>query len=295
LAEQVTAALVAGILLGCLYAVVAMGLSLIFGIIRVINFAHGSMFMLFLYLGFFLWHLFGIDPYLSIIIIVPVAFAFGYGVQYVLVRPMFLREKAYVLEPLGVLLLLAGLELVITNGVLLGFGGASRGIVGSSISGVIHWGFIIVSRPRLIVALVGIGLSFGLHWLMNRTELGNRIRAVGQNREASAICGINVHRIYAITFGLGCAVSAFGGCAMLPFYTLVPGVGMGLAIKAFIIVVLGGLGSVRGALLGGIIIGVVEAVGGQFVPGTMAVIISLVIFLIVILAKPKGLMGLIEV
>jgi branched-chain amino acid transport system permease protein len=130
---------------------------------------------------------------------------------------------------------------------------------------------------------------------MNHTGLGHRIRAVGQNREAAAICGINVHRIYATAFGLGCAITAFGGCATLPFYAVYPQMGMPLAIKAFIIVVLGGLGSVPGALLGGIIIGIVESVGGQFVFTTTAYIFSLVIFLVILFFKPRGLMGTIEV
>jgi len=294
--EQVGAALVIGILLGCLYAVVAIGLSLIFGIIRVINFAHGSIAILFMYLGFLLWRLWGIDPYLSIIIVVPVAFAFGYGVQYILVRPMFVREKTYVVEPLGVLLLLCGLDLVISNGILLAIGPYALAVTNPYISGVIQWGgFLTISVPRLILALVAVGLCFGLFWLLNRTELGNSIRAVGQNREAAAICGLNVHHIYALAFGLGCAVTAFGGCVMLPFYGIYPQMGIGLAIKAFIIVVLGGLGSVPGALLGGIIIGVVESVASQFMPGTMALIISLVLFLIIVLLRPRGLMGTIEV
>jgi len=295
MAVQLSSALVLGILLGCLYAVVAIGLSLIFGIIRVINFAHGSIFIVFLYLGFFLWQFWGIDPYLSILIVVPAAFAFGYGVQHILIRPMFLREKAYVVEPLGVLLLLAGLDLVLSNGCLLGFGPYTRAVTDSYISGVVHWGFLTISVPRIILALIAVALTFGVSWMMNHTELGNRIRAVGQNREAAAICGINVHHIYAIAFGLGCAITAFGGCATLPFYAIFPQMGMSLAIKAFIIVVLGGLGSVPGALLGGIIIGVVESVGGQFVPGTIAIIFSLIIFLAIIFVRPKGLMGTIEV
>jgi branched-chain amino acid transport system permease protein len=293
--EQVGAALVIGVLLGCLYAVVAIGLSLIFGIIRVINFAHGSMAILFMYLGYYLWALWGIDPYLSIIVVVPGAFALGYGVQYLLIRPMFVREKTYVVEPLGVLLLLAGFDMVVSNGILLAAGPYNLAVVNPWISGVIRWGVLTISVPRLVLALVAIGLCIGLFWLMNRTDLGSRIRAVGQNREAAAICGINVHHIYALAFGLGCAVTAFGGCAMLPFYGIYPGMGMGLAIKAFIIVVLGGLGSVPGALVGGIIIGVVEAVAGQFMAGTMAVIISLFIFLIIVFVRPRGLMGTIEV
>jgi branched-chain amino acid transport system permease protein len=130
---------------------------------------------------------------------------------------------------------------------------------------------------------------------MNKTELGNNIRAVGQNREAAALCGLDVYRIFAFTFGLGCAVTAFGGCAMLPFYFVNPNMGLPLAIKSFIIVVLGGLGSIPGALLGGLIIGLVESVGGQFVPATSASIFSLVLFLVIVFFRPKGLMGILEV
>ena len=292
---QLSSALVLGIMLGCLYAVIAIGLSLIFGIIRVINFAHGSIAMIFLYLGFFLWQFWGIDPYLSLLIVVPAAFGFGYGVQHFLIRPMFVREKAYVVEPLGVLMLLAGVDLILTNGALLGFGPYTRAVNTSYSAATIHLGFLSVSTTRLILALIAVALTFGLSWMMNHTELGSRIRAVGQNREAAAICGINVHHVYAMAFGLGCAVTAFGGCATLPFYAIFPQMGMSLAIKAFIIVILGGLGSVPGALLGGIIIGVVESVGGQFVFATTATIFSLVIFLIILFFKPRGLMGTIEV
>jgi len=292
---QLTSALVYGILLGCLYAVIAIGLSLIFGIIRVINFAHGSIAMIFLYLGFFLWKFWGVDPYLSMLIVVPAAFGFGYAIQHVLIRPMFLREKSYVVEPLGVLMLLAGVDLVLTNSALLAFGPYTVAVETSYSSATMQLGFVTVSVTRLVLALIAVALTFGVFWMMNHTGLGNRIRAVGQNREAAAICGINVHHVYAIAFGLGCAITAFGGCAMLPFYAVYPQMGMPLAIKAFIIVVLGGLGSIPGALLGGIIIGIVESVGGQFVFTTTAYIFSLVIFLVILFLKPRGLMGTIEV
>jgi len=143
--------------------------------------------------------------------------------------------------------------------------------------------------------VVAVLLTLGVYWLLSHTELGNKIRAVGLNREAAAICGLNVHHIYALTFGLGCAVTALGGSAMLPFYAITPYAGLGLCLKAFVVVILGGLGSVPGALLAGIIIGVVESVGTHFTNGTVAVIICFVIFLIIIFTKPKGLMGTIEV
>lgn len=294
MAETLTAALVAGILVGGLYAVVAIGLSLIFGIIRVINFAHGALLMVCMYAGFWLWYLWGIDPYIGMLIVVPLAFLLGYGIQHVLVRPMFLRERTYVVEPLGVLLLMAGLDMFLANAGLLAFRSDFRAVTVPYGAATIHLGFLTIGATRLILLVITLLLAFGLTWLLTRTELGNAIRAVGQNREASALCGLNVHHIFAITFGLGCIVIAFGGCAMLPFYFVEPYMGLPLAIKSFIIVVLGGLGSIPGALLGGIIIGVVESVGGQFVPATAAHIFSLVLFLLIVFFRPKGLMGILE-
>lgn len=293
--ETLISALIAGILIGGLYAVVAIGLSLIFGIIRVINFAHGAQLMISMYAGFWLWHFWGVDPYLSIIIVVPLAFLGGYGVQHFLIRPMFQREKTYVVEPLGVLLLMAGLDMVLANGALLVFKSDFRAVTVPYGSAAIHLSFLTIPITRFILLVISVSLAFGLTWLMNRTELGNSIRAVGQNREAAALCGLNVYHIFALTFGLGCAVTAFGGCAMLPFYFVDSNMGLPLAIKSFIIVVLGGLGSIQGALLGAFIIGVVESVGGQFVPATSASIFSLLLFLFIIFLRPKGLMGVLEV
>jgi len=203
--EVIGAAIIMGLQMGCLYAVIALGLSLIFGIVRVINFAHGSALMLFMYLGYFLWAWWGIDPYLAMLITVPAAFGFGYLVQYLIIRPMFVREKAYVVEPLSVLLLMCGFDMVISNAALLGFGPFWKSIITSYSSNVIRWGTIIINQPRLTLVPIDVAATFGVYWLMNRTELGNTIRAVGQNREAAAICGINVHHIYALTFGIGCA------------------------------------------------------------------------------------------
>jgi branched-chain amino acid transport system permease protein len=293
-AETLISALFAGLLVGGLYSVVAIGLSLIFGIIRVINFAHGSVLMASMYAGFWLWHFFRIDPYLSILVVVPLAFLSGYAVQHFLIRPMFQRERTYVVEPLGVLLLMAGLDMTLSNAALLFFKSDFRAVTVPYAAEAIRWGFLTIPVSRLVLLVISVLLAFGLSWLLSHTEFGNSIRAVGQNREAAALCGLNVYHIYALTFGLGCAVTAFGGCAMLPFYFIDPNMGLPLAIKSFIIVVLGGLGSIPGALVGGLIIGVVESVGGQFVPATSASIFSLIMFLFIVFFRPRGLLGLLE-
>ena len=293
-AETLISALVSGVLLGGLYAVVAVGLSLIFGIIRVINFAHGSLLMIFLYAGFWLWSLFKLDPYVSILIVAPLAFVSGYAVQHILIRPIFVREKAFVVEPLGVLLLMAGLDMVLTNGALLFFRSDSRAVLVSYGQATIPVGFLNLSVTRLALLGIAVLIVVGLHWMLRRTEVGTIIRAVGQNREAAALCGVNIHRIYAFTFGLGVAVLGVGASAMLPFYFVEPSMGLPLGVKSFIIVVLGGLGSVPGALLGALIIGVVESVGAQFVPATAASIFSLLLFLAILFLRPKGLLGVLE-
>jgi len=294
-AGVIGAAVVIGIQIGAVYSIVALGLSLIFGIVRVINFAHGSVLMLFMYLGYFLWLWFGIDPYLGILICVPAAFGFGYAVQYAFVKPMFLRERTYVVEPLSVLMLMAGFDMVLANCALLGFGPFVKLVNVDYSSIVFRMGFISLNLPRLLIIPIVFSLTFGVNRLLNRTELGNTIRAVGQNREASAVCGLNVHHIYALTFAIGCAITALGGCVMLPFYPILPNMGLGLAIKAFITVVLGGMGSIPGMLAAGMMLGTIESVVGLFMPANLTLIISLALFLLVIFFRPRGIMGRIEV
>lgn len=288
-------ATIIGIQVGCIYAIVALGLSIIFGIIRVVNFAHGSILMVFLYLGFYLNRFLHMDPYLAAIICVPAAFGFGYLLQYTLIRPIFVREKSYVVEPMGVLMLMAGVDMIITNLGIIVFTPYVKAVETSYGTSVFHLGSITLNTTRTILIPIVILLALGVSIFLNRSELGNTIRAVGQNREAAAICGINVHHIYALTFGIGCAVTALGGCAILPFTPITPTMGLDLSIKAFIVVVLGGLGSIPGMLVAGITIGLIESISSQFIATGFSNLIALAIFIIIIVVKPTGLMGKIRV
>lgn len=293
--ETLVPAFVTGLLLGGLYGAIAVGLSLIFGIIRVVNFAHGAFLMTAMYASYWLWALLGVDPYLSILFVGPAFFLLGYAAQHILIRPMFVRERALVVEPLGVLLLMAGFDLVLSNLALLFFRADYRSVAHPLGSATFPLFSMILSIPRSIVFVLALVLTGGLSWLLTRTELGTAIRSVGQNREAAALCGVNVYRIYNVTFGLGTAALAIAGAAILPFYYVNPTMGSPLAVKSFMVVVLGGLGSVPGALVGGLVLGVVESVAGQFVPATAAVIFSFVLFVVVLFTRPRGLMGTLDV
>lgn len=284
-----------GIETGCIYAIIALGLSIIFGIIRVVNFAHGTILVLSLYVGYYLFKLFKIDPYISAVFCAIAAFILGYAIQFIVIKPIFVREKAYVVEPLGVLMLMAGIDMILSSLGIIVFNPYVKS-VSTFISGtLVDIGSSTFNVSRMIPVPVALILAFITNWVLNRTEIGNVIRAVGQNREAAAACGINVHHIYAFAFGIGCMVTAFGGNFLLPFYPITPTIGTGLTIKAFIVVVLGGMGSIGGMLVAGVAVGLIESISSMFMPGSLANLVALAVFIVIIIVKPSGLLGKIRV
>jgi branched-chain amino acid transport system permease protein len=286
-------AIVNGIVLGGLYGAIAIGLSLIFGVMRVINFAHGSFLMIGLFLPYWLWRLWGFTPYLSILVTAPVLFLLGYLIQATIIAPLFKRERAMVLEPLSVLMLTAGVGLILDNVAFMGFGPDFRGITMDFASRALWIGGVLnLNYTRLLAFLASLAITAALSLFLVRTDLGRAIRSTAQNRDAAALCGINVPRIYNVTFGLGCAVLGVVGCFMIPFYLVSPSVGLAFGIRSFITVVLGGIGSIPGCILGGLILGVVESVAAQFVTATSASIFSFVIFVLVLFFRPTGLLGM---
>lgn len=284
-------AVINGILIGGLYGAVALGLSLIFGVMRVINFAHGSFLMAGMFIPFWLWSLLGINPYLSVFITAPTLFALGYLVQATVISPLFKRERAMVLEPLSVLMLTTGLYLIMDNVALLLFGPNYRAVEMDFALKTIRFGILTINCSRLLAFLVSIGIAVALSYFLSHTDIGRAIRSTAQNRDAAALCGINVPWIYNITFGLGCAVLGIVGCFILPFYYVNPSVGLAFGIRSFIVVVLGGIGSIPGCIIGGLILGIVESVSGQYVTATSATIFSFLIFIFILTFKPTGLMG----
>ena len=286
-------AVVNGVLLGGLYGAVALGLSLIFGVMRVINFAHGTFLMIGLFIPYWLWQLFGVDPYVSALVAAPALFGLGYLIQGAIIAPLFKRERAMVLEPLSVLLLTAGVGLILDNVALMAFGPNVRAVQIPFASKTLWIGELLnINYARLIAFLVSVAIAVALSLFLSRTDMGRSIRSTAQNRDAAALCGIDVAKIYNITFGLGCAVLGIVGCVMVPFYYVSPTVGLAFGIRSFITVVLGGIGSIPGSILGGLILGVVESVAGQFVTATSASIFSFLIFILVLFFRPTGLMGM---
>jgi len=282
-----------GVLLGGLYGAVALGLSLIFGVMRVINFAHGTFLMIGLFIPYWLWQLFGVDPYVSALVAAPALFGLGYLIQGAIIAPLFKRERAMVLEPLSVLLLTAGVGLILDNVALMAFGPNVRAVQIPFASKTLWIGELLnINYARLIAFLVSVAIAVALSLFLSRTDMGRSIRSTAQNRDAAALCGIDVAKIYNITFGLGCAVLGIVGCVMVPFYYVSPTVGLAFGIRSFITVVLGGIGSIPGSILGGLILGVVESVAGQFVTATSASIFSFLIFILVLFFRPTGLMGM---
>jgi len=292
--EILLSAAVDGLLIGGMYGAVAVGLSLIFGVLRVINFAHGSMLMIGMFLVYWLWVLFGLNPYLSAVVAAPVLFLLGFCLQNYVISPLFRRERSGVVEPLSVLLVTVGVGLILDNGALLFFGADTRSISLPFASETLNLGAVILNWSRVLAFATSVAMTGALYLLLAKTEMGRAIRAVSQHRDAAALCGLNVYRIFAITFGLGAATLGVAASFLMPFYYVQPTVGSVFGIKSFIVVVLGGIGSIPGALLGGMIIGLIESVGGQFVTATSAAIFSFLVFIVVLLVRPKGLFGKLE-
>ncbi len=284
-------AVVNGLLIGGIYGGVALGLSLIFGVLRVVNFAHGSLLMLALYAAYWLQIWAGIDPYYSIIVTVPLLFGIGFMIQSVIIAPLIRRESALVVEPLSALLLTAGVYLVIDNLALMAFGPNVRSATTSFALPPVMLGQIPVNMPRLIGFGAAIVVAVGLAWWLKTTRMGRAIRAVASNRDAAALSGINVPLVYAVTFGIGASILGLFGSLLATFVPITPQVGLNFGIRSFIVVVLGGIGSLPGSIVGGLVIGVFEAIASQFVPATSAAILSLGLFVLILLVRPSGLMG----
>ena len=278
-------ALVSGVLVGGVYALIGIGLTLIFGVMRVINFAHGELLMVGMYLTFFAFTVLGVDPFLSVVLVAPAMFAFG-----ALLQRVFIQRVLGAL-PQNQILLTIGLGLIMSNTVMLLFTSDYRILSTSYSSSAVSLAGMSVSKPLFVSFLVTAAITAALYAFLIKTDTGQAIRATAQDREAAQLMGVNVRRIGLLAFGLGAALAGTAGALISPTYYIFPQVGGAFTLKAFVVVVLGGMGSIVGATLGGVVIGVVESVAANFFSSGLKELFVYVLFLLVLLVKPAGLLG----
>ncbi len=274
-----------GLTTGAVYALIALGLTLIYGVLHIINFAHGAALMVALYAVYWLKARWGIDPYLALPLVVPAMFVLGYGLQ----RGVINRASHGKDE--NILLVTLGLSIVLENLALLFFKSDTRTIDTAYTLTTLQIGPAFIALPKLVAFAGALVASAVLMWTVTRTDLGRAIRAVAKEKHGAKLMGIDVDHVYAMSFGIGLACLGAAACFLLPAYYVNPQVGSGFVLVAFTIVVLGGMGSFRGALLGGLLIGVVESLGGLFLGESLGQIGIFAIFIGVLLFRPQGLFG----
>jgi len=274
-----------GFLMGGVYSLIALGLSLIFGVMKVINFAHGEMMVFAMFLSITLLLGWGIDPYLSLVVVAAIMFGIGYLVQRTFVnRILDLPEAMQVL-------VLVGLAIIFENGTLMIWGGSDISPKTSLDLTSLRWGPLTVDVPRLIAFALAVIITVIVLIFLKRTTIGKAIRAAADNRFGALIIGTHINRLYGICFGIGAACVGAAGALLVPLMPAKATMGAPYTMISFVIVILGGMGSLIGALVGGLIIGVAESLGTVFLPSSMKQVVSFTIMVVILLLRPQGLFG----
>ena len=277
--------LIDGILMGGIYGLVAIGLTLIFGVMKIINFAQGALLMLGMYVTYWSFAILGINPYVSIFLSAGVLFLVGAIIQKtVLAKMMDAPEHNQLLVTLGIMLFIENLALVLWSPDF-------RSVKVEGMVQTVNIGEIGINTPKLIAFSFAIVLALLLFWFLKNTFIGKAIRATAIDRQGASIVGINTGKVNYIAFGIGAALAGIAGSLITPFFFTSPTVGATFILKGFVVVVLGGLGNFLGALVGGLIIGVSESIGGALLPGSFKELVTYCIFIIVLLVRPNGLFG----
>ena len=279
------AGIINGLMFGAIYALVALGLTLIYGVLHIINFAHGAMLMLAMYMAYFLFKILNIDPYVAILIVTPAGFVFGYTIyRWGIGKLSGGRDQ-------NILLITLGLSIILENSALVFFTGDQQTISLPYSYEAFDLGFLYLSYPKVISFVASLVICLLLWMLMTLTDLGKAIRAVAKQREGARLVGIDVEHVFAVTFGIGVACLGAAGCMLLPIFYVDPYTGNIFVIVAFTIVVLGGMGSIVGALLGGFIIGITESVGGLILGESLGQVGISLIFILILIFRPTGIFG----
>jgi branched-chain amino acid transport system permease protein len=274
-----------GLLLGGVYVLLATGLTLVAGVIKIFNFGHGALLMLGAYLSYWLFTLWGVDPYISILATGPVLFVIGYLIQHFTITPVLNAPEH------NLLLITLGAGLFLENLALFVWSPDYRTVRLSYSGSTFLLGELVITLPRLFASMFALLITVLLYLLVRFTDLGKAMRASAQDREGAMLQGINIRRVYAITFGLGAACAGIGGSLITPFSVLSPGMGHLFLLTLFVVIVLGGLGSFFGALVGGLIVGVAESLGALYVDASIKQVVPFVLFILILLIRPSGLFG----
>ncbi|HVT59033.1 MAG TPA: branched-chain amino acid ABC transporter permease [Thermoanaerobaculia bacterium] len=274
-----------GMLTGALYALIGMGLALIFGVMRIVNFAHGAFLMVGMYVSYVLFDHFGIDPYLGFIAAGLFLFLFGQLIYRFLIRPV--RDRSDFMQ----ILMTTGIALILTDGAQLIFGADYHQVNIPLVNRTLRFGAFAATAASMLSFVIAAVLIAGLYLFVTRSLTGRALRAIAQNTEVASLVGIDVTRIQGLSFCLGIALAGIAGGLLLPALYLFPSVGDDYTLKAFVMVVLGGMGSIEGAALGGLLLGVSESLTSLYVGNQWALAVDFAVFLMVLSLKPSGILG----
>ncbi len=274
-----------GLLIGGIYALVSIGVTLIFGVVKIVNFAQGEFVMIGMYISFFLANSFGIDPLLSLLVSMPALFVIGVLLQYFLIR------RVLALGDMPQIFLTFALSLLLVNVALLLFTANYRTLQTPYSEMTVHIGPLYFAVAKLIAFAVAMGLSGLLWFFLHATDLGKAMRAAAQNRDVAMLMGINPDRVYCVAVGVALALAGAAGSLLMPFYPAYPLVGQVFVLMAFVAVVLGTLGNITGALIASLMMGVAESLGVQFVGADSGLIVVFLMLLLTLALRPSGLFG----
>lgn len=283
--------IICGLLLGGMYALIAIGMTLIMGVMKIINLAHGALVMVGMYVTYVCSKNFGIDPYIGMFIAMPFLFLLGCLIQKYMINRLVEVDS---ILPENQVLLTVGIMLVLTEMARLIFKSDYRSVATTYSSDTVFLGAMSISVPLLIGFFIAMLFTFLLHLFLTKTDLGKSIRATSQDRDAAVYMGVNASKITMITFGIGSALAAAGGSLLLPLFYLFPDVGHLFTAKSFIITILGGMGSTMGAAIGGLILGLAESLGATYISMGYKDVVGLVIFILVLLFLPGGFRSLVK-
>ncbi len=275
-----------GIMLGLNYALIALGLTMIFGIMGIVNFAHGEMYMLGGYVAYYLFGQFGLNFFATLAAAAVIVGVLGVLLETFIFRPLTFRPKI----ELTSLIAAVGLAWVFQMLAVIAFGELDKKVP-SAFKGIINMGGVVITFERLAAILIGISMVVILNLFLLRTKTGRAIRAVAQDKAAAALQGVDVSRISALSFGIGCGLASAAGALVAPIFVVNPSLGSEVILKAFLVVILGGMGSVPGAMLGGLVLGFIESFGCLFFTVPTVMVLTFILIILILIVRPEGLLG----